>query len=149
MTQLSDKEKEAFEIRRSFDALGVNGDGKVSVSEVLKGTLYPGFNPASKEATDMIKELDPKGSGLVDFGQYEMFMKTVIKKIEYEKNLFMKAFRKFDKNGDGSVSYEELKEVFLARGKSEKDVQDFFNEADLNKDGRVDYEEFVKWFSKT
>ena len=49
------------EIRRSFDALSVNGDGKVSVSEVLKGTLYPGFNPASKEATDMIKELDPKG----------------------------------------------------------------------------------------
>ena len=76
----------------------------------------------------------------MDFGEYEMFMKTVIKKIEYEKNLFMKAFRKFDKNGDGSVSYEELKEVFLARGKSEKDVQDFFNEADLNKDGRVDYE---------
>ena len=76
----------------------------------------------------------------MDFGQYEMFMKTVIKKIEYEKNLFMKAFRKFDKNGDGSVSFEELKEVFLARGKSEKDVQDFFNEADLNKDGRVDYE---------
>ena len=49
------------EIRRSFDALGVNEDGKVAVTEVLKGTIYPGFNPASKEATDMIRELDPKG----------------------------------------------------------------------------------------
>ena len=54
--------------------------------------------------------------------------------------MYKKAFRKFDKNGDGSVSYEELKEVFLARGKSEKDVQDFFNEADIDKDGKVDYE---------
>ena len=54
--------------------------------------------------------------------------------------MYKKAFRKFDKNSDGFVSYEELKEVFLARGKSEKDVQDFFNEADTDKDGQVDYE---------
>ena len=41
------------------------------------------------------------------------------------------------------MSYEELKEVFLARGKSEKDVQDFFNEADTDKDGHVDYEGII------
>ena len=55
--------------------------------------------------------------------------------------MYKKAFRKFDKNSDGFVSYEELKEVFLARGKSEKDVQNFFNEADTDKDGKVDYED--------
>ena len=67
-------------------------------------------------------------------------MKKVLRKRENEQRFYQKAFRRFDKNGDGSVSYEELKEVFLARGKSEKDVKDFFDEADTDKDGQVDYE---------
>ena len=80
------------------------------------------------------------GSGYVDFEKYEAFIKEYLRKKECEHRIYKKAFGVFDKNGDGSVSYEELKEVFLARGKSEKDVQDFFNEADTDKDGKVDYE---------
>ena len=80
------------------------------------------------------------GSGYVDFEKYEACIKEYLRKKECEHRIYNKAFRKFDKNGDGSVSYEELTEVFLARGKSEKDVQDFINEADTDKDGQVDYE---------
>ena len=80
------------------------------------------------------------GSGYVDFEKYEAFIKEYLRKKKCEHRIYKEAFRKFDKNGDGSVSYEELKEVFLARGKSEKDVQDIFNEADTDKDGKVDYE---------
>ncbi|XP_078334909.1 neo-calmodulin-like isoform X2 [Crassostrea virginica] len=131
-----------------FDFLDVNRDGKVSVKSIVKGNEGIGFTPTDKEAINIIRVLDTNGSGYVDFEKYEAFIKEYLRKKECEHRIYKKAFGVFDKNGDGSVSYEELKEVFLARGKSEKDVQDFFNEADTDKDGKVDYEEFVIWFSK-
>ena len=65
--------------------------------------------------------------------------------MESEQRFYQKAFRRFDKNGDGSVSYQEVKEVFLARGKSEKEVKDFFDEADADRDGQVDYEGMISF----
>ena len=82
------------------------------------------------------------GNGYVEFEEYEKFMKKELKKLDYEQKLFRDAFKKFDKDGSGFVSFEELKKALCGKGDkmSDEDVQYFFDEADLNKDGKIDYE---------
>lgn len=52
----------------------------------------------------------------MDFGSYEQFMKKKFKEVNYEYNLFKKLFKKFDKDGDGFVIFEELKSGFKGMG---------------------------------
>jgi len=56
------------------------------------------------------------------------------------------AFKVFDKNGDGKISAEELKEVMgnLGETLTEDEIGQMIMEADTNKDGYVDYEEFCR-----
>lgn len=49
------------EIRRSFDYLDVNKDGRISVQEVVRGTQIHGLNPTGQEADEMIAEMDISG----------------------------------------------------------------------------------------
>lgn len=53
-------------------------------------------------------------------------------------------FEKFDSNGDGQISFEELKEVINGLGDklTEQELKDMMKDADTNKDGYIDFEEF-------
>jgi calcium-dependent protein kinase len=50
-----------------------------------------------------------------------------------------KAFRLFDKDGNGKLSIEEIMHVFGGNGNAWKQV---IQEIDINNDGEVDFEEF-------
>lgn len=78
----------------------------------------------------------------MDFGTYEQFMKKKLKEVNYEHNLFKKSFKKFDKDGDGFVTFEELKSGLKGMGTrmSDGEVQCYFEEADIDKDGKIDYD---------
>ena len=54
----------SLEIRRSFDYLDVSKDGRISVAEIVRGTQIHGLNPTSKEASEMIAEIDTSGTVL-------------------------------------------------------------------------------------
>ncbi|CEP10737.1 hypothetical protein [Parasitella parasitica] len=53
-------------------------------------------------------------------------------------------FAKFDKNGDGQISQEELKEVMSGLGENltDAEIKDMMHDADANHDGFIDFEEF-------
>ncbi|XP_025109126.1 EF-hand calcium-binding domain-containing protein 7-like isoform X13 [Pomacea canaliculata] len=55
----------------------------------------------------------------------------------------LRAFRKFDINGDGYISLEELYKVMTMKGEklSRQEVKAMIDEVDENKDGRLDYKE--------
>lgn len=78
----------------------------------------------------------------MDFGTYEQFMKKKLKEVNYEHNLFKKSFKKFDKDGDGFITFEELKSGLKGMGTrmSDGEVQRYFEEADIDKDGKIDYD---------
>lgn len=54
-------------------------------------------------------------------------------------------YRVFDKNGDGFITSDELKNVMTNLGEklSDEEIEDMIKEADLNGDGKVD---FSGWF---
>lgn len=53
-------------------------------------------------------------------------------------------FDKFDKNGDGQISTEELKDVMTGLGEqlTDEEIKDMMSDADANNDGFIDFSEF-------
>jgi hypothetical protein len=55
-----------------------------------------------------------------------------------------RAFRQFDRNGDGKIDVQELQEAFRAAGREalKEEVEGVMKQADVNFDGSIDFEEF-------
>jgi calcium-dependent protein kinase len=63
-----------------------------------------------------------------------------------EKDNLARVFKAFDKNGDGKLSMEEVKEGYIEHyGKvmSDEEVENMFNAVDTDRSGFIDYSEFV------
>ena len=65
-----------------------------------------------------------------------MMMKTPHEELDLKE-----CFAVFDKDGNGYITRDELKNAMANLGEklSEKDIEDMINEADTNKDGCIDY----------
>ncbi len=65
--------------------------------------------------------------------------------IHYAYRSLWEAFRKFDLDGDGKITIDEIEKV-LGTGSNAKEL---IAEIDKNGDGSVDYDEFISmWSSK-
>ena len=56
----------------------------------------------------------------------------------------------FDKDGSGTISQDEIKEVlgFNGSGLSQKQIEDIIKEVDENGDGEIQFDEFVNMMMK-
>ena len=63
-----------------------------------------------------------------------------------ERDNLSKVFKAFDKNGDGKLDMEEVKEGYLVhygRIMSDQEVEEMFRSVDTDNSGFIDYTEFV------
>jgi len=97
---------------------------------------YDEFKKTFEEVTDH------DGEATVNFAQFL----DIMARLTYDRN-DLEAFKKFDKDGSGKVTTDDLKEVLkeiLGRDPSEEEVQKMLDVADKDGNGKVDFQEFLK-----
>ena len=153
------KESKINEMKNEFLKLDIDGDGSISLEELgkilrsMKGKL----KVSEEEIEKVLKEIDKDKDGYIDVKEYFANMenstsKNLIHRALVQRSKARKAFEKFDKDGSGFITTEELLEVFeeLMGGPVTIDqFETMIQECNKNKDGKINYEEFVVLMTKT
>ena len=109
-----------------------------------------GFEPKKEEIRQMISDIDKDGSGTIDYDEF-LEMMTVKMGTRDSKEEMIKAFRLFDDDETGKISFKNLKRVAKELGESisDEELQEMIDEADLDGDGEVSQDEFLRIMKKT
>lgn len=131
------------EFKTAFNLFDKDGDGFLSIQE-LRSVFTALQKPITDEELDqLMQDLDTDGNGRIDFTEFMTFMsKNVSSQTEEEE--IREAFEVFDKNQDGRISFDELKQILTSLGQNlmDSEIAALIKEVDENKDGFIDFEEF-------
>ena len=89
------------------------------------------------------------GNGTVEYREFEDMMASQMGEPLTEEDLTF-YFKKFDTNGDGYISSDELALVmktFGGKSYSKKEIDDMIKQADIDADGKVSYAGTIVSFS--
>lgn len=81
-----------------------------------------GFEPKKEEIKKMISDIDKDGNGTIDFNEFLDMMTAKMSEKDSKEEL-MKAFRLFDDDETGKISFRNLKRVAKELGETMSDEQ--------------------------
>ena len=134
-----------------FSQIDVNGDGKVTQKELLKGLKTKIKSEAlEKDVASIYKNLDMDNNGFIE---YEEFVRAAVSKEKFmNDNVLRFAFRYFDKDGSGEITFDEIEDVFKKSIPEKSDVHNtlkqIIKEVDMNGDGVITFDEFAHVMKK-
>jgi len=136
---------EMMEIFTSFDK---NGDGVLTRDEIYDGYKnILGEVEATKEVDRIMKEADLDKSGAIDYNEFLIACSNRQKLLNKEK--LEATFKMFDKDGSGSISANEIKDVLgNALGGDQKLLDQIVSEVDDNGDKEISLKEFKEMMLK-
>ncbi|XP_034546856.1 caltractin [Notolabrus celidotus] len=143
-------EDQKQEIKEAFDLFDTDGTGIIDVKELKVAMRALGFEPKKEEIKQMIADVDKEGSGTIDFNTFLSIM-TLKTGDKDSKEEILKAFRLFDDDGTGKISFKNLKRVAKELGENltDEELQEMIDEADRDGDGEVNEQEFLSIMKKT
>merc|ERR1711868_334422 len=107
--------KSVTSVREAFKKFDADNDGQISRQEVMQGASAAGLRLSSEEVDTLFILGDKDGNGQIDFSEFAQIMiPSAPEKIAKLRKCFRNrseveaAFRRWDANGDGSISLAEL-----------------------------------------
>ncbi|XP_053987845.1 uncharacterized protein LOC128890952 [Hylaeus anthracinus] len=138
------------DIKEAFDLFDPDGTGRIATKELKVAIRALGFEPRKEEMKKLIADIDPDGLGTLSFEEFLNLMS--IKMLEKDtKEEVLKAFRLFDDDNTGKITFKNLKRVARELGENltDEELQEMIDEADRDGDGEISQEEFLRIMKKT
>merc|ERR1711994_1124026 len=150
--------KTVTNVKDAFKKFDADGDGQISRQEVMQGASASGLKLSSEEVDTLFILGDKDNNGQIDFSEFaEIMIPSAPERIAKLKKCFRNrseiesAFKRFDTNKDGAISYDELRAGLSCSGINfnEMEVETCFAVADRDCDGEVSLSEFVSMLSSS
>merc|ERR1712179_518290 len=134
--ELTDEQRQ--EIREAFDLFDTDGSGMIDAKELKVAMRALGFEPKKDEVRKMISDIDKDGDGTIDFDEFMMMMTAKMAEKDSREEI-VKAFRLFDDDETGRISFKNLKRVAkqLGENMTDDELQEMVDEADRDGDGEI------------
>ncbi|OMJ83349.1 hypothetical protein SteCoe_15751 [Stentor coeruleus] len=147
-TELTEEQRQ--EIKEAFDLFDTDGSGSIDSKELKVAMRALGFEPRKEEVKRMINEMDKDGSGTIEYGEFEEMMAAKMAERDPREEI-LKAFKLFDDDNTGKISFKNLKRVARELGETmtDEELMEMIEEADRDGDGEISQEEFLRIMKKT
>uniref|UniRef100_A0A0E0M3C2 Calcium-dependent protein kinase n=1 Tax=Oryza punctata TaxID=4537 RepID=A0A0E0M3C2_ORYPU len=124
-----------------FHKMDKDNSGNLTLEDLKLGLQINGHPVPETEIEMLLEAGDIDGNGTLDCEEFVTVL-LHIKKMSNEEYL-PKAFKFFDKDGNGFIEMEELMDALGDElGPTEQVVKDIIRDIDTDKDGRISYQEF-------
>ncbi|KAM0724339.1 Centrin-1 [Formica fusca] len=142
-------EGQKADIKEAFDLFDPDGTGKIATKELKVAIRALGIEPTKEELKRLVTDVDPDGLGKLS---YEEFLNIMTMKMSEKdsKEEVLRAFRLFDDDDTGKISFKNLKRVAheLGENLTDEEIQEMIDEADKDGDGEISQEEFLRIMRK-
>lgn len=102
---------------------------------------------SDEEIDEMFSKVDVDNSGAIDYSEF--VVASMNEKNLLSNNKLQSAFKMFDKDGGGSISTEEIKQVLsFGQNLEESVVNEIIKQVDANGDGEISFDEFAEMMLK-
>ena len=137
-------EEQIADCKEAFSLFDKDGDGSISCDELRTVMTSLGENPTTMELEEMIQEVDSDGNGQIEFSEFLTMMAQKMGTRSFNDEA-LEAFKVLDKDGSGSISESELRQIMSNIGEdiTDEEIKEMMNEADLDGDGQVTFKEFA------
>eukprot|EP00812_Abedinium_dasypus_P002377 NODE_128_length_2006_cov_280.320349.p2 GENE.NODE_128_length_2006_cov_280.320349~~NODE_128_length_2006_cov_280.320349.p2 ORF type:complete len:551 (-),score=189.21 NODE_128_length_2006_cov_280.320349:308-1960(-) len=126
-----------------FEALDVGGEGFLTLAELENGLKESGIDACLSDTavSDILAGIDTDGSGRIDYTEF--IAASLDKDTFLREGYYRSAFQVFDRDGDGVISPEDMKQVLGDDPGSGESVEELFRQADADGDGTLSFDEFI------
>ncbi|CAN1227154.1 Calcium-dependent protein kinase 16 [Linum perenne] len=138
-------EEELADLKDQFDAIDIDKNGSISLEEMRQALAKDlPWKLKDSRVLEILQAIDSNTDGLVDFPEFVAAALHVHQLQEHNSEKWEErshaAFSKFDIDGDGYITPEELRMVQHTglRGS----IDPLLEEADIDKDGKISLSEF-------
>jgi len=138
------KEAEIQKIHDAFLSIDERGDkdGVLSIEELKRGLDEAGIGCPDLES--VVREVDVEGRNFLDYNHF--IAATLDEGIYCREEDCWNAFKLFDRDGDGAISFQELSELLNSNEFGETGqgmVEEIMKELQPAQEGMINFEEFL------
>ena len=142
-------------VKSLFQKYDVDGSGQIGKNEMLS-MLKDDFGCKQDQAQACILMLDKDGSGKLSFDEFILWLRSEegFKNIDNSSRYYIiqkaiELFKKYDKDGNGTIDREEFKELFKQFKSNADDSQldSALQALDTSGDGKISFPEFLTWLN--